>query len=76
MSFNRLSYDTCEYRKTLDQSVSPLSYILNPMKYENCNKCRMELGIVGGSNVSQIAGDLVLLESDLRGQTRPASKCP
>ena len=76
MSFNRLSYDTCEYRKTLDQSVSPLSYILNPMKYENCNKCRMELGIVGGSTVSQIAGDLVLLESDLRGQTRPASKCP
>jgi hypothetical protein len=76
MSFNRLRYDTCEYRKNLDQSVSPLSYVLNPMKYENCNKCRHELGIVGGPAVSQIAGDLVTLESDLIGITRPASKCP
>jgi len=76
MSFNRLSYDTCEYKKRLDQSVGPLSYLLNPQKYENCNKCRHELGIVGGPAVSQIQGDLVLLESDLRGQTRPASLCP
>ena len=76
MSFNRLSYDTCEYRKRLDESVGPLSYVLNPMKYENCNKCRHELGIVGGPAVSQIEGDLVTLESELRGQTRPASNCP
>ena len=46
------------------------------MKYENCNKCRMELGIVGGNNVSQIKGNLVDLENDLRGQTRAASLCP
>lgn len=76
MSFNRLSYDTCEYRKRLDESVGPLAYVLNPMKYENCNKCRHELGIVGGPAVSQIEGDLVTLESELRGQTRPASLCP
>ena len=54
MSSNRLIYDTCAYKKELDQSVGPLSYVLNPIKYENCNKCRMELGIVGGSQVSQI----------------------
>lgn len=76
MSFNRLAYDTCEYRKRLDESVGPLSYILNPMKYENCNKCRHELGIVGGASVSQIDGDLVTLESELSGRTRPASRCP
>ena len=76
MSFNRLSYDTCEYRKRLGESVGPLSYLLNPMKYENCNKCRHELGIVGGTDVSQIDGDLVLLESELMGRTRTASKCP
>ena len=51
MSSNRLIYDTCAYKKTLDESFGPLSYLLNPIKYENCNKCRMELGIVGGSNV-------------------------
>ena len=76
MSYNRLIYDTCAYKKELDQSTGPLSYTLNPMKYENCNKCRMELGLVGGPAVSQIAGNLVDLENDLRGQTRPASNCP
>lgn len=76
MSFNRQSYDNCEYKKRLDESVGPLAYVLNPLKYTNCNSCRHELGIVGGSEVSQIDGDLVLLESELRGQTRPASRCP
>jgi len=76
MSSNRLIYDTCAYKKSLDQSVGPLSYLLNPIKYENCSKCRMELGLVGGTNVSQIKGNLVDLENDLRGQTRPASLCP
>ena len=76
MSSNRLKYDTCAYKKSLDKSVGPLSYVLNPIKYENCNKCRMELGIVGGTAVSQIKGNLVDLENDLRGQTRSASLCP
>lgn len=76
MSSNRLIYDTCAYKKSLDQSVGPLSYLLNPIKYENCSKCRMELGIVGGTDVSQIKGNLVDLENDLRGATRTASLCP
>jgi hypothetical protein len=45
-------------------------------KYENCAKCRIELGQVGGNGVSLFSGNLVDLESDLRGQTRPASLCP
>lgn len=76
MSSNRLIYDTCAYKKELDQSVGPLSYVLNPIKFENCNKCRMELGVVGGTAVSQIKGNLVDLENDLYGITRSASLCP
>ena len=76
MSSNRLIYDTCAYKKSLDQSTTPLAYHLNPMKYENCQKCRSELGILGGPAVSQIKGNLVDLENDLRGQTRLLSKCP
>lgn len=76
MSSNRLIYDTCAYKKELDQSTGPLSYTLNPIKYENCNQCRMELGIVGGTAVSQIKGNIVDLENDLRGQSRSASLCP
>ena len=60
----------------LNENMDTLQYTLNPIKNENCNKCRMELGIVGGNNVSQIQGNLVDLENDLRGQTRAASLCP
>lgn len=73
---NRLTYDTCAYEKTLQQSVTPLQYILDPVKYENCQKCRMELGIVGGTAVSHIKGNLVDLENDLRNQNRPNTHCP
>ena len=76
MSSNRLIYDTCAYKKRVDESVGSLSYLLNPIKYENCSKCRHELGIVGGTSVSQISGNIVDLESDLRGQTRLNSQCP
>ena len=76
MSSNRLIYDTCAYKKSLDQSTTPLAYHLNPMKYENCQKCRSELGILGGPAVSQIKGNLVDLENELRGQTRLNSQCP
>jgi hypothetical protein len=76
MSSNRLIYDTCAYKKSLEESVSPYYYAMYPGKYENCSKCRIELGVVGGNNVSLFAGNLVDLESDLRGQNRPASMCP
>ncbi len=75
MSFNRLSYDTCAYRNFLAESVGTLAYVLSPDRYENINKCRMASGIVGGNDVS-IVPNLVDLESDLKGQTRLASKCP
>lgn len=73
---NRLSYDSCAYQQTLNQSVSPLSYVLDPVKYNHCDKCRMEVGIVGGTAVSHISGNLVDLENDLRGQNRPNTHCP
>ena len=76
MSSNRLSYDSCAYEKTLQQSTGPLDYMLYTGKYENCAKCRMEFGVVGGNGVSLFSGNLVDLESDLRGQTRQASLCP
>ena len=73
MSSNRLMYDTCETQTRFNESVSPLQYILDPVKYDNCNKCRMELGVIGGSAVSHIKGNLVDLETDLFGITRKAS---
>ena len=76
MSYNRLIYDTCSYEHELTESVGPLAYQLDPSRYEHCNKCRFELGLLGGNNVSHIKGNLVDLETELRGQTRLQSKCP
>lgn len=76
MSFNRLRYDNCEYEHQLSESVGTLAYMLDPVRYENVNKCRIEFGTVGGTNVSHVKGNLVDLESDLIGTTRLASRCP
>ena len=48
MSSNRLRYDTCTYKTDITQSSNTLNYMLDKSRYENCNQCRMELGIVGG----------------------------
>lgn len=74
MSSNRLIYDTNEAKKILDRSTTQLSYVINPIKYESNKKCRMELGIVAGQDVSTIRGNMVDLESDLLGVTRPPTQ--
>jgi hypothetical protein len=76
MSFNRLHYDTCAYKNDLAQSVGTLGYMLYPGRYENMSNSRIEFGIVAGNDVSIIKGNMVDLESDLRNQTKLASKCP
>lgn len=76
MSFNRLSYDNCSYKAELNESVSYLSYMLDTVRYEHCNKCRPELGVVGGTAVSHVAGNLVDLENNLLGIDRPNTHCP
>lgn len=76
MSFTNLRYDNCDYKYQLKQSMTPLQYHLDPVKFENSMPCRIELGIVGGNNVSLPRGNLVDVESELRGITRVASRCP
>jgi hypothetical protein len=76
MSLNRLIYDDCAYAKRVKESTNPMNYMLNPIRYENCNKCRVELGLFGGTNVSINDGNLVDVESDLSGRVRLLSDCP
>jgi len=75
MSSNRLMYDTCEYKQKLQDSVTSINFVLDPIQYEHNNKCRMEFGLLGGTNVSHVQGNLVDLENDLRGQNRPVTNC-
>ncbi len=75
MSFNRTKYDNCSYKQDLKTSVDTLSHILAPYRYEHKDKCMHQLGFVGGTAVSHIQGNLVDLDSELRGQTRIISRC-
>lgn len=76
MSFNRLTYDGCAYKQDLSENVSQLSYLLDPIKFEHCQKCRHEIGLVGGTNVGVAKGNLVDLENELFGINRPNTHCP
>lgn len=76
MSQTRLEYDCCSYKKRMQESSGPGTYAMFADKYASPNPCRIQLGVVGGNNVSVFRGNLVDLESDLRGQTRMASLCP
>ena len=73
--FNRNMYDACASDKALEQSIGPLSYVINPLKYENCDKCFITLGTVGGASSSTIRGNQIDLENDLRNQNRPNTHC-
>lgn len=66
-SSNRLSYDTCSYEKSLNESTAPLHYQLYQGKFENCNKCVHDQ--------FWTPQQLVDVESELRNQTRPLSNC-
>ena len=77
MSFNRLRYDSCAYRNDLAQEIGTFSYVVDDCRFVHKNPKRLEFGIVGGNDVSIISkNQMVDLESDLKGQTRLASKCP
>jgi len=51
-------------------------YTQIPQKFYHPNASRNALGLVGGNDVSVASGNLVDLESDLRGVTRDLSNAP
>ncbi len=53
-----------------EHTENPQSYPATPFTYTAPDPKRHELGLVGGNNVSVIAGNMTDLESDLRGITR------
>jgi hypothetical protein len=57
------------------QSSDIFAYTQIPQKFEHPQKCRNVLGLVGGSEVSNVSGNIVDLESELLGITRSQSKC-
>ena len=68
-SFNKLGYDNCAYEKRLEESTSPLMYQMARHKFEHCDRCTFD-------GVQRAPFDLVREESELRGLTRPSTRCP
>ena len=56
------------------QNGALLGYTMIPDKFYTKKPCRNALGLVGGNEVS-ITNSMVDLESDLRGITRPNTRC-
>jgi len=76
MSWNRLAYDDCRYARELNGNLDILKYVIHKERYENPNKCRHELGLLAGANVSLPRNNAIIdVESELFGITRVLSRC-
>jgi hypothetical protein len=64
---NKLIYDNCDYNQWYHDTTSPYEHVTYEGKFENCGKCREKYFLH--------PYDLVDVESELRNQTRPASRC-
>lgn len=76
MAWSRLRQDTCAYKNYLAESVGEFAYVIDPVRFQHPQPMRHEFGIVAGNDVSIVKGNLVDVESDLKGQTRLSSRCP
>jgi hypothetical protein len=68
MSATRLLYDKCSYQQRYADSTGPLAYMMYKGAWENCSKCQVKQ--------QQKTHYIVDVESELKNQTRFASKCP
>jgi hypothetical protein len=77
MSFNRAVYDNCEYKHKLNETISPMNYMLD--RPWECDPC---IPYQGGGPIINRHGDsicdkeLIDVDSELIGINRKYSKCP
>jgi hypothetical protein len=70
-TFSRLSYDNCAFDKRVEESVSPLAYRTSRFQYENIARCTYD-----GTQYAPFDTAIVDSETELKGITRPNSRCP
>jgi hypothetical protein len=78
MSFNRLSYDTCQYKQVLCEATGPGQYVLNTPKV-TCEPCFTNNPNIRLQKTGQSVSakqNLIDINSELLNITRPNSKCP
>ncbi len=77
-NWQRLKYDTGNYRRELLQSVRPQEFMLDPTNIHRCNPCRPnDIGSISKFGVSYNSKmPLVDTESELKNITRKATRDP
>lgn len=78
MSFNRLNYDTCQYKQTISQSVGPGHYQINkpPIDCNSCYPYPPSIRLQKSGDSIDKSKSLIDISSEMAGITRPATKCP
>ena len=78
MSFNRLNYDTCEYKQTLAQSIGPGHYAINtpPVSCEACYPYPPSTRLQRSGDSVDMSKYMIDVDSEMLNITRAASKCP
>lgn len=71
MSFNRLPYDECAYKKALEQSTTQNDYSFYIGAHENSTECSIGEGISNPPHSTKVE-----VESELWGINRNLSRCP
>jgi hypothetical protein len=76
MSFNRLNFDSCAYKHSLNESIGPGEYMLD--RNNKCSPCFVPSPTVNtnGYGAAICTKELIDVDSELIGITRKASDCP
>ena len=78
MSFNRLNYDTCQYKQSISESTGPGHYQLNtpPISCEPCYPFSPSTRLQRSGASVDTDKYMIDIDSEMLNITRAASKCP
>jgi len=78
MAFNRLNYDTCQYKQTLAQSVGPGHYQVNtpPIDCGACYPYPPSVRLQRSGAGVDMSKYMIDIDSEMLNINRAASKCP
>ena len=74
MSSYQEAFEKPAMKTQTEKDENPQSYEYGEYSIQHVKSARHILGLVGGNEVSGIKGNIVDLESDLRGITRPTTR--
>jgi hypothetical protein len=75
-SFTRLLYDPCNLQKKQQESTGPYDWVMQSGVKESQKRCFESSSPFQRNNFNSIPGNCIDIESNLRNQNTPLSRCP